>query len=84
MAKVDTRGLTENHLGKRLLVQLATGELEEVIALELTVCDPPEPCCGLTYRMVHASRPSEAKAEGSVYWVVFDQIENFQELGDCV
>ena len=63
MAKLHTRGLTENHLGNRLRVQLATGDVEEVDALELTVCDPPEPCCGLTW-------PSEAKAEGSVYWVV--------------
>jgi hypothetical protein len=84
MAKLEARGLTGEHLGKRLRVQLATGEVEEVVALELTVCDPPEPCCGLTYRLVHASKTSKAKAEGSVHWVAFDQIENFQKLGDSV
>jgi hypothetical protein len=62
MAKVHMRGRTENHLGKRLRMQLATGEREDGDALELTVCPPGA--------LPRVAWPSEAKAEGSVYWLV--------------
>jgi hypothetical protein len=74
--------LRDYHLGKRLRMQLSTGEVEDVVALELTVCDPPEPCCGLTYRLIRASEDSTSKTEGSVYWTGFSNIENFRIIGD--
>jgi hypothetical protein len=82
MSKPDTRGLSEYHLGRPLRLHLRTGEAEDVVALELTVCDPPEPCCGLTYRLIRASQPKAAKVEGSVYWTGFSNIEEFRVIGD--
>jgi len=82
MGKADTRGLTEDYMGKALRLQRSGGEVEEMIALELTVCDPPEACCGLTYRLLHTSKPGAAKVPGSVYWVAFDQIANFKTVGE--
>ena len=46
---VDTRGLNLSHIGKRLRVDLARGESMEIRLHELTVCEEPEPCCGITY-----------------------------------
>lgn len=82
MSKQDTRGLSECHLGKHLRIQLTSGEVEDVVALELAVCDPPEPCCGLTYRLIRASEGSTSKTEGSVYWTGFNTIETFRIIGD--
>jgi len=77
---VDTRGLREEHVGKRLRIALALGQVEEVNLLELTVCHEPEPCCGITYRLLCTSQGDEYKKEGSVYWVGFGDIKNFQVL----
>jgi hypothetical protein len=45
---VDTRGLTQQPVGKRLRVELAGGEVLEIQLQELTVGPEPEPCCGIT------------------------------------
>ena len=79
---VDTRGLREEHVGKRLRIELPLGRVEEVELLELTVCQEPEPCCGMTYRLLCANRRDESKTEGSVYWVGFGDVNKFQVLGE--
>jgi hypothetical protein len=78
---VDTRGLRQEHIGKRLRVELAGGEINEVDLLELTICDPPEPCCGITYRLLASNRGDGPKENGEVYWTAFADIETFQSLG---
>jgi hypothetical protein len=45
---VDTRGFREDHLGKRLRVELLVGEVAGISLLELTICEDPKPCCGNT------------------------------------
>ena len=79
---VDTRGLQHAHVGKRLRIKLASGENDEVKLLELTVCQQPEPCCGVTYRLLSASRADAARQQGAVYWTGFQDVEDFQVLGD--
>ncbi len=79
---VDTRGLREEHIGKRLRVKLAGGEIDEIDLLELTICEPPEPCCGITYTLLHTNRLDGAKERGGTYWTAFGEIENFRVLGD--
>jgi hypothetical protein len=79
---VDTRGLREKHVGKRLRIELPMGQVEEVTLLELTVCQEPEPCCGITYRLLYANHRHQSKKEGSVYWVGFGDIKYFQVLGE--
>lgn len=79
---VDTRGLRPEHVGKRLRVELAGGEVEEVNLLELTVCPEPEPCCGITYRLLSTNQTGNGKEQGSTYWTAFSKIENFRVLGD--
>ena len=79
---VDTRGLREEHVGKRLLVELADGEVDELNLLELTVCERLEPCCGFTYRLLDTNRKDGAKKKGEVYWTSFDEIGTFKVLGD--
>ena len=79
---VDTHGLCEEHIGKRLRIELSNGHVEEVSVLELTVCEKPEPCCGLTYRLLRADDGDESKKQGSVHWVGFGDIERFEVLGE--
>jgi hypothetical protein len=79
---VDTRGLREEHVGKRLRIELGQGQIEEVNLLELTVCPELEPCCGITYRLLHTNHHDQHKQEGSVYWVGFDNIKNFRVVGE--
>ena len=80
---VDTHGFKEQHIGKRLRIELASGAIEEIRLLELTVCAEPEPCCGITYRLISADHPGKSKEEGSVHWVGFGDIKSFQILGDA-
>ncbi len=79
---VDTRGLREEHVGTRLRIELPHGHVEEIDLLELTVCQEPEPCCGITYRLLAANHQDESKKEGSVYWVGFGDIKKFKVLGE--
>ena len=79
---VDTRGLRQEHVGKCLRLELFKGEIEEVGVLELTVCAAPEPCCGITYRLLRTNSIRGSRPKGSVYWVGFADIKNFQVLGD--
>ena len=79
---IDTRGLRQEHIGKRLRVELAGGVVDLVELLELTICEPPEPCCGFTYRLLARERGDARKPEGEVYWTAFGEIENFRVLGD--
>jgi hypothetical protein len=79
---VDTRGLTQKHVGKRLHVELTGGESLEIRLHELTVCERPEPCCGITYVLISTNRCDGAKEKGAAYWTGFSEIENFEVLGD--
>jgi len=79
---VDTRGLRQEHVGKRLRVELADGEIDEVNLLELTVCPEPEPCCGITYILISTNRSDGKRDKGAAYWTAFGEIEKFQVLGD--
>lgn len=79
---VDTRGLQPEHVGKCLRVELAHGEFAEIRLLELTICAEPEPCCGITYRLIRTSQKDGVMQDGEVYWMGFRQIENFQVIGD--
>jgi hypothetical protein len=81
---VDTRGLRQEHVGKRLRIELADGEIDEISLLELTVCEEPEPCCGITYRLLSFNRDGSAKQQGEIYWTGFNEIEDFQILGDAL
>jgi hypothetical protein len=79
---VDTRGLNQAHVGKRMHVEVADRELLEVRLHELTVCAKPEPCCGITYILVSTNRCDGKRENGAAYWTAFDEIEKFQVLGD--
>jgi hypothetical protein len=79
---VDTRGLNEAHVGKRMRVKLADGELLEIRLHELTVCAKPEPCCGITYILISTNRRDGKRENGAAYWTAFGEIERFQVLGD--
>jgi hypothetical protein len=79
---VDTHGLDPSHIGKRLRVALTCGESMEIRLHELTVCAEPEPCCGITYILLSPNRPEDRKVTGSAYWTGFEEIKDFQVLGD--
>jgi hypothetical protein len=79
---VDTRGFHQEHVGKRIRIRTVAGEVDEVHLLELTVCEEPEPCCGITYRLLSASPGNAAKEQGEVYWAGFHEIDDFQVLGE--
>jgi len=79
---VDTRGFDQGHIGKRMRVALANGELLEIRLHELTVCERPEPCCGITYILLSTNRPGGKRDKGAVYWTGFEEIQKFQVLGD--
>jgi len=79
---VDTRGLNQGHVGKRMRVALADGESLEIRLHELTVCEKLEPCCGITY-ILHSTNRSDGKRQnGAAYWTAFGEIEKFEVLGD--
>ena len=77
--QVDTRGLQQEHVGKRLRLILEDGEREDVRLLEVAVCDEPEPCCGIVYDLFATNGTRKV---GSTYWTGFDDIKTFQVLGD--
>jgi hypothetical protein len=80
--RVDTRGLNQGHVGKRMRVELADGESLEIRLHELTVCAKPEPCCGITYVLISTNRCDGKRDQGAAYWTAFGEIEKFQVLGD--
>ena len=79
---VDTKGLHQDHVGKRLRVQLTGGEVDEIKLLDVTACDPPQPCCGITYTVQSTNQSHSRRAPGSTHWTAFDEIRNFRVLGD--
>ena len=78
----DTRGLGQEHVGKRLWLELAGGELDEIKLLDVTVCEPAEPCCGIMYTLLSTNRSDGSKEPGATYWTAFRDIEKFRVLGD--
>jgi hypothetical protein len=38
---VDIRGFRDDHIGKRLRVELQNGEVDDINLLELTICEEP-------------------------------------------
>ncbi len=79
---VDTRGLNQQHLGKRIQVALADGESLEIRLHELTVCAKLEPCCGITYVLISSNRSNGKREAGAAYWTAFGEIEKVQVMGD--
>ena len=79
---VDTRGLNQGHVSKRMRVELAGGESLEIRLHELTVCAEPEPCCGITYVLISTNRSDGKRDKGAAYWAAFGEIEKFEVLGD--
>ena len=79
---VDTKGLRQDHLGKRLRVELSSGEVDEIKLLDLTACDPPQPCCGIMYTVLSTNGVDGSKTQGGTYWTAFGEIEAFRVLGD--
>jgi hypothetical protein len=79
---VDTKGLSQEHVGKRLRVQLTSGEVDEIKLLDVTACDPPQPCCGIMYTVLSTIGSGSSKTQGATYWTAFDEIETFRVLGD--
>ena len=76
---VDTHGLRQEHVGKRLSVTFVDGRREEIKVLDVTICDEPEPCCGIIYDRIAAEG---ARKPRETHWAAFDDIKNFQVLGD--
>ena len=76
---VDTHGLRQEHVGKRLSVNFVDGRTEEIKVLDVTICDEPEPCCGIIYDRIAANGTPKPR---ETYWAAFDDIRNFQVLGD--
>src|SRR5216684_1316632 len=78
---VDTHGLNPDHVGKKMRVELTSGELLEIRVHELTVCAKPEPCCGITYILLATNRNDEKREKGAAYWMAFGEIEKFKVFG---
>jgi len=79
---VDTHGFNPDHVGKKMRLELATGELLEIRVHELTVCAKLEPCCGITYILISTNRSDKKREKGAAYWTPFGEIQKFQVLGD--
>ena len=79
---VDTKGLHQDHVGKRLRIDLTSGEVDEIKLLDVTACDPPQPCCGIMYTVLSTNRSEVGKTQGGTYWTAFGEIDNFRVLGD--
>jgi hypothetical protein len=79
---VDTKGLHHDHVGKRLRIELITGEIDEIKLLDVTACDPPQPCCGIMYTVLSTNRDDGSRTQGGTYWTAFGEIDNFRVLGD--
>jgi hypothetical protein len=79
---VDTKGLRHEHVGKRLRVELTSGEVDEIKLLDVTACDPPQPCCGITYTVLSTNQSESSRAPGSTHWTAFHEITKFRVLGD--
>ena len=79
---VDTKGFHQEHVGKHLRIELSSGEVDEIKLLDVTACDPPQPCCGIMYTVLSTNRSEGGKAQGETYWTAFGEIDNFRVLGD--
>ncbi len=79
---VDTKGLGQDHVGKRLRIELTSGEVDEIKLLDVTACDPPQPCCGIMYTVLATNQSAGGKTQGGTYWTAFGEIDNFRVLGD--
>jgi hypothetical protein len=79
---VDTKGLGQKHVGKRLHLQLTNGEVDEIKLLDVTACDPPQRCCGIMYTVLSTNQSAGGKTQGGTYWTAFAEIDNFRVLGD--
>jgi len=79
---VDTKGLHQEHVGKRLRIELTSGEVDEIKLLDVTACDPPQPCCGIMYTVLCTNSAGAGKTQGATYWTAFGEITTFSVLGD--
>jgi hypothetical protein len=78
----DTKGIRQEHVGKRLRVELSNGDADEIKLLDVTACDPPQPCCGIMYTVLSTNQLAGNKTQGGTYWTAFGEIESFRVLGD--
>ena len=78
---VDTKGLHQDHVGKHLRIELSSGEMNEIKLLDITACDPPQPCCGIMYTVLSTNQLASNKTQGGTYWTAFGEIETFRVLG---
>ena len=79
---MDTHGLRQEHVGKHLRLELASGEVDEIKLLDVTACDPPQPCCGIMYTVLSTNESVGNKTQGGTYWTAFGEIVEFRVLGD--
>lgn len=79
---VDTRGMRQEYVGKRLGIEFEDGIVEEVKLLEVCVCEEHEPCCGITYDLISTNRDDGTREKSAAYWTGFGDIKNFRVLGD--
>jgi hypothetical protein len=77
---VDTRGLCQEHIGKRLCVHFESGEISEISLLNLSACEKSAPCCSITYVLLSTNRIDCSLEKGTAYWAGFGDIKNFQVL----
>ena len=77
---LDTHGLRQEHVGKHMRLELRGGEVDEIKLLDVTVCDPPEPCCGIVYTVLSTNGKGESKQQGATYWTAFGDIASFELL----
>ena len=78
----NTKGLIQEHVGKRLRIELASGEVDEIKLLDITACDPPQPCCGIMYTVLSTNQSASNKTQGGTYWTAFAEIDNFRVVED--
>ena len=79
---VDTKGLGQDHVGKNLRLELTSGEVDEIKLLDVTACDPPQPCCGIMYTVISMNQLAGSKTQGGTNRTAFGEIDNFRVLGD--
>jgi hypothetical protein len=58
---VDSREPRQEQLDKSLCLELAG--VDEIELLELTICEPPEPSCGITYTLLPPIGQVQAKSK---------------------
>jgi len=73
----DTKGFHQEHVGKRLRIDLTSGEVDEIKLLDVTACDPPQAVLrDHVHRALHKSQRWQ-QSQGGTYWTAFGEIDKF-------